>query len=357
MVENKHNGIISFWKFAFSILIIALHLGFKYANLKYNFNGGSIAVEFFFIVSGYLFCNKALNYKDVDTNDLGKETISFTISKIKRFLPYIIFLIVISLPYVLIIKKYNIVDFSYIILNLLYLPTYQNRVYDIYGITWYITSLIIVETLLFPLVLKYRKKIIYFFSPVLCYILINYILIKYESFAIPWSLDVFSYGGIIRGLFGINLGMILYVVVQKIKTINFTDFSRFLLTLFEIIGYFSIFVISNKVDSHFRYDLLMIIIISCSIVVSFSNKSLMNDFCNNKLFFFLEKISLPIYINQWLIIDVIGFIIKKMSIHISYYIELLIVIIISIIFGGITLKIVELLKNNSKKIKNIFIEN
>lgn len=50
--KKKHNGIISFWKFMFSIMIVIFHS----ENLAFNtdyilFKDGAIAVEFFFIVS------------------------------------------------------------------------------------------------------------------------------------------------------------------------------------------------------------------------------------------------------------------------------------------------------------------
>ena len=67
---KRHNGIISFWKFIFSLLIVALHLGIKHPNVLYRFKGGSIGVEFFFIVSGYLFC-----YKCLKTEDDGKSAL------------------------------------------------------------------------------------------------------------------------------------------------------------------------------------------------------------------------------------------------------------------------------------------
>ena len=59
-MKEKHNGIISFWKFIFSLLILALQGGMMRKDAIYSFKGGSIGVEFFFIVSGYLFCHKCL---------------------------------------------------------------------------------------------------------------------------------------------------------------------------------------------------------------------------------------------------------------------------------------------------------
>lgn len=61
-MKSKHNGIISLWKFIFCIVIIGFHLNAiqHYKNTNFGFLYGSIAVEFFFIVSGYLLAKKAL---------------------------------------------------------------------------------------------------------------------------------------------------------------------------------------------------------------------------------------------------------------------------------------------------------
>ena len=87
-MKNNHNGIISFWKFMFSLMMLALHLGILHPEARYNFNSGSIGVEFFFIVSGYLFCKKYIKKSVLNNEKIGKITIYFFITKIKRFLPY-----------------------------------------------------------------------------------------------------------------------------------------------------------------------------------------------------------------------------------------------------------------------------
>ena len=352
-MKDKHNGIISFWKFAFSILILALHLGKRHIDVKYNFAGGSIAVDFFFIVSGYLFCKKCLIKKE--TKNIGKNTINFLFKKVLKFLPYIVFMWVISLPYVIIIEKYRIVNFIGAFYNLLYLPVKELPIYEIYGITWYIFVMLTIQTILYPILNKYKENFIYIVSPFIVLFGTGYILIKFSNFAIPWYHGIFGYSGFIRGLVTINIGMILYLVAEKIKKIKLTDFSKFLITIIEILGYSSIFYICNLSGSHSRFDCLMIIILSICICISFSEKSLLNTVSNNKLFYYLEKISLPIYINQWLLIYMLEYVIKRYSISISYYKELIILIIISIVVAIIAEYCVKIYEKNKYKIKKIFI--
>ena len=72
---KKHNGIISFWKFVFCMVIIIFHAG-EYFIGKQDilFKYGSIAVEFFFVVSGFLMCKSACAKKRKEKESIGEET-------------------------------------------------------------------------------------------------------------------------------------------------------------------------------------------------------------------------------------------------------------------------------------------
>lgn len=354
-MKKNHNGIISFWKFMFSLMIMALHSGSYYPELKYHFSSGSLGVEFFFIVSGYLFCKKCLKYKNVNNEDLGKESFLFLIKKIKSFLPYIIFLIVISIPCTLFFLRFNIADYVHSLYNILLLPVEGGVHQDVYALLWYISTMIIVQFFLFPIIIKKRNNYVYYVSPILVFILSGYLLVKWGFIADPWSLELLSYKGVIRGLLDINIGIAIYPLVEKIKKTNLTDFSRLILTIFEFVGYLSIFIIVNKSIAHIRYTMLCLLIMSSCITISFSNKSLMQDFSNNKLFYYLEKISLPLYINQWLIIYMIRYVTDSFNYNIAYRYLFLITFVISIIIGVVELKIIKVFSNNKSKIKKIFI--
>ncbi len=355
MRKKEHNGIISFWKFMFSLMIIALHSGSYYPELKYHFLAGSLGVEFFFIVSGFLFCKKCLNYKKVNNEDLGKESISFLVSRIKSFLPYLFFFLIISIPCTFFFLKFSAVDYIHSLYNILLFPVEGGVHQDIYGILWYISVMIIVQFFLFPIIIKNRNNYVYYISPILVFVLSGYMLLKWGFLADPWSLGSFSYKGVIRGLLDINIGIMIYPIVKKIERINLTDFSRLSLTLYEFIGYSSIFVIVNKSTAHIRYSMLCLLIMSSCIIISFSSKSLMQKFSNNKFFYFLEKISLPLYINQWLLIIMIRYVTNLFNYNISYLYLFILTCIVSIIIGLIELKIIKVFDDNKEKIKKIFI--
>lgn len=350
-------GKISLYKFLFSIMIIVFHVGnvLDYNKFKFNFGSGSIAVDFFFVVSGFFFCRKYVNYKV--KNSVGEDSFNYFINRTNRFIKYIIILLIIAIPFSIFCLKFNFTSLINAFYKLLYIPHHTKCGSEIFGITWYIVAMILVESMLFPFLIKYKKEFVYIISPIIIILLGSYLLIRYGHFATPWKMGTILYKGILRGIFEINIGMYLYLISEKISNVKFTKLSKILLLLFEIAGYLSIFVLVNLNNAHRRFDVLMLLIISICILISTNKNMYLYNFCNNKLFYFLEKLSLPMYIYQWLIIEIMVFVLTKFNIHLSYLCFSGITIIISIIFGIVVLKLIELYDNNKEKIKSLFIAN
>lgn len=350
-------GKISLYKFLFSIMIIVFHVGnvLDYNKFKFNFGSGSIAVDFFFVVSGFFFCRKYVNYKV--KNSVGEDSFNYFINRTNRFIKYIIILLIIAIPFSIFCLKFNFTSLINAFYKLLYIPHHTKCGSEIFGITWYIVAMILVESMLFPFLIKYKKEFVYIISPIIIILLGSYLLIRYGHFATPWKMGTILYKGILRGIFEINIGMYLYLISEKISNVKFTKLSKILLLFFEIAGYLSIFVLVNLNNAHRRFDVLMLIIISICILISTNKNMYLYNFCNNKLFYFLEKLSLPMYIYQWLIIEIMVFVLTKFNIHLSYLCFSGITIIISIIFGIVVLKLIELYDNNKEKIKSLFIAN
>ena len=79
-------GKISLWKFLFSIMIIIFHVGnvLDYNKFRFNFRSGSIAVDFFFVVSGFFFCRKYINYEI--KKSLGEDSFNYLVNRTSRFI-------------------------------------------------------------------------------------------------------------------------------------------------------------------------------------------------------------------------------------------------------------------------------
>ena len=73
--------------------------------------------------------------------------------------------------------------------------------------------------MLFPFLIKYKKEFVYIISPIIIILLGSYLLIRYGHFATPWKMGTILYKGILRSIFEINIGMYLYLISEKIKSL------------------------------------------------------------------------------------------------------------------------------------------
>ena len=151
----KKNGKIALMKFIFSITIILFHLR-SYQSDRLFFCGGSIIVDFFFLVSGFLFAVQLTKYNDIKKEEVFTECKNFIVKKIKSFFPYILFLCIIAVPFSIIFKGYDWTDLVNSFYSLLYIPIKINQD-NVFGIAWYIVALIESEAILFPIILKNKK--------------------------------------------------------------------------------------------------------------------------------------------------------------------------------------------------------
>lgn len=352
MNTSKHNGIISFWKFMFSMMIVIVHCNIAKNYPMVILQHGYIGVEFFFLVSGYLMTKRALNKKENDSN-IGRETWEYIWGKVKVFFPYMLITFIITLLLNISLNLYNIDEIVNSIWNLLFLDISGIRSTLVVGQTWYISAMLISMLILYPLIRKYKKNYIYLIAPAIVIFIGGWISHTYGTIN-GWDYTTLTYKCLLRAFFELALGTILYELADKISKVNFTKLARIILTLIEIVGFASIFFITNIENANTQYEYIMLLILSTSIVIAFSGKSIFYNFANNKFFYYLEKLSLPIYLNHsWIII-----IISNVFANLDYFKVLILVSFTTIIFSMVIMRIIEIIKEMDqpkKVIKKLFI--
>ena len=349
MHVKKHNGIISFWKFMFSIMIISVHLNARTnQNSPLGFPGGVIGVEFFFMVSGYLMGK--YSEKKID-NSIGNETLIFLKNKISKLYPYIFVSYIISLLYALCFYNLQTYEIINTVWDLLLLRVIAGTMYrHIFEVLWFISALIISYMILYPLMLKLKDSFFYIIAPLIIlftgsYLAHTTILANHEI----WN--GFVYTGLLRGILGVSIGSLIYKISKYIANLDFSCKGKFFISFLEIFGFLSIFYLASQPYSNQRYDYIMVLILCISISLAFSEKTLLYNFSNNKLFYFIEKLSLPMYLNQIWIIDLVIKFINKNRLFLNYNLLLLIVVIIGIIVAILMIPLTKLLVET----KNVFV--
>lgn len=349
-MKEQHNGTISLWKFIYCLMIIALHVGaldiFKTENIR--FSGGSIGVEYFFIVSGFLLGKKAL--KKVKLNDLGIETRDYILRKLKTLIPMTLIVFIFSFIFFNSVNNYAMHDKVNFIWDILLLRnsgiSYRTLIY----VGWFTTVLVFSSLILYPLVLKYKNKFVYIIGPIIVMLIGSYVAYKWGSIA--WDGEYYT-KCFLRGFFEMTLGVCLVPLSKKINKTNLTKFGRIFLTFVEVIGFSSVLFVVNTENSHLKYDFVLILIFAICISLAFSEKCYTQKINSNKFIYFLEKLSFPMYLSQGLII---AFVTSFTSLTgKSYFGVLFLVIILNIAFSLLCLLILYLFKKYGKKVKKIFV--
>lgn len=290
---KKHNGIISLWKFLFCIMIVIYHGSVLAKKGDYVIlSRGSIGVEFFFLVSGYLMANSALNKKENDS--IGKETINFVLKKYKTFLPYTILAGLLAITILLCIGQMRMEKFVYSIFDMLLLNMSGIKTFSVNGPIWYISSMLICMLIIYPLIRKYKENFLYIAVPIIVLLGFGYLSYTCNNLRDPNQWIIFTFKGNIRAFIELCLGSLMYLLCEKFKSIDFTTFVKVIITIIEITGFITIFLVSQFLTA--KYDFMLVAILSISIILAFSEKTLEYNFLCNKFCYWLEKLSVSIFV-------------------------------------------------------------
>ena len=347
MKIDKHNGIISIWKFLFSLMVVILHCDFLAPSKnQIILRGGSIAVEFFFITSGYLMAVSA--FKRSNKKNIISDTWSFIWKKVKTLFPYVLIAFISVTIVTIVFTSHNIYDWLLSIWNLIFLEMTGIKSTPINPLTWYLSAMLLSMLIIYPLLRKYKKNYSTLIAPIIVIFLAGYMCHQYGHLRTPVKWIGFCYKGLLRAFLELNIGVIVYEMTMRFKKLDFTKFGRVFITILEVSCFSIIFIIAQFLVKGTRLDFIMLVIFSVGIMLAFSEKSYFYNFCCNKFFYYLEKLSLSIYVNHLAFVYILQY--AECFSVVSYPIKVLICVISSIIFSMFTLKLVELWQKQEGKV-------
>lgn len=89
-MKNKNN-IVELMRFLFSILVVGYHVQMSINNSENSFfENGAVAVEFFFLISGYFMARSIEKLCSDENVKIGKATIQFMTKKVRGLYQYIL---------------------------------------------------------------------------------------------------------------------------------------------------------------------------------------------------------------------------------------------------------------------------
>ena len=278
----QRNIKIDILKFVFTIIIVIYHSILMTDNRYLPiFQRGYLAVEFFFIVSGYLMANSVAKKDGVAPARLGRECVLFIISKVRILFLY--YLIAWCISFIIVHCGYK-VTLQRIIndaLNAVWPFFFINMTgldgFETVGAVWYISAMLIAMMFIYPLMRAKPDLFTCVIAPLLVIFIYGYLSKTFSGTVDPYKwisiLGFGIYGGILRALAGLSLGCICFGIAQQIKSLHLTKFTKTLLAIIEFVLYFSA-VYALLWSSNSRSDYLVILLFALGITLSFSFPSI-----------------------------------------------------------------------------------
>lgn len=316
MTPSKRNGVVDFMRFIFSVVIVLHHgrnLGGGASNVLFA-DAGYIAVEFFFLVSGFLMAKSALS-APISGRGLGAETLTFLWKKIKAILPYYLFAVVFSYGYTAYAGDYTAAEtvrnFLLGFWDLSFLRVAGFKSTTIVRATWYLSAMFLSMMILYPMLRKWKRNFTHLIAPLIAIFLTGYLSQKYTSLNLYINTWDTVFPGLLRGLAEISLGCVCYVICEKLKGVSCTLFSRILITLTQVMGYgFLIYCMHDLPDAK-RFDFVLLPILALCVTLSFSGQGIAVGLFRGKVFPWLGKMSMIVYLNHMWVKDCVASILPE----------------------------------------------
>lgn len=277
VVNNMRIHSFDFFRFFFTLQICMWHM-----DSCLNFmNKGYIAVEFFFIMSGFFLYKSSIK-------DNAQGVFDYTINRIKRFYPPMLIMLIPTL-----LLTWNSMAPSRLFNDIFFISNSGVFGEAVNGTLWYLNILVIGGGFIYAMLKHFRSISISLILPLIVLLIYTYIFSKNEGRLEVWNVVHCFYMPLLRGIAGISLGVII-CCVSKLKeaTLSNPFIVRCLniLTLTSLIGILLIVFTEGPYD---KYALVFfsIIILACSI-----KPSMANSLTKWKGWSFLGELTLYIYI-------------------------------------------------------------
>lgn len=312
MINQQRNETLELFRIVFTV-IICLH----HSQLSATIHHGYLAVEFFFLCSGYMIaktcCTKHYQPKE------------YFLNRLNRLYPHYLFSLVVITAYLLFQKLYHGLGDSPIAIG----KKFINELLVLPGIgfettannypMWYVAILLWGGLILYYLLQKWGTK---YFVPIA---IIGAVAYYISLFSASDSIEIWTRKDmLLRGCSDMIIGMAIYYVITKhVSNKAFKIVSNnAIIFIIGLLGTFSCIFYESNCD---KYAIVFIVILFFSIMT-------MDNLCKIQ-FSALSKYSYPMYLNHALIIDIVRRILVRNGFNplISQIIIILSIVLYSVI--------------------------
>ena len=345
---KTRNNLVEFARFLFSMLVIGYHVQASFSTSKTDFfEWGALAVEFFFILTGFFFAKSIEKYA-LQSGNLLKNYGNFMIGKIKGILPTHTIAIIAVL---IIIACCDAQSFSQRFIQglpsifLVQMVVTWNSSFDAALIVpeWYISSMLLCLAIMFPIAFLLRKKVKGVFVPTILVTIVLLILIT-VGFSTNWTLPqnlIFN----VRAWSEMCIGMFAYYLSVLISKKELNNLKTIVLKIVEIVFYIIpilIGFIPLNPDLSFVGMIITVICTFVAISITFAGKGVtVTNQKVNSVFGFLGGISLATYLFHPAIIQLLDYVYVTVPEYAKFLITFSATLLLAVIYKLIAQLIVK----------------
>lgn len=317
---GERNAEIELLRFIFATIIVLRHSRSIWSqdSAPYPFFlEGAFAVDFFFLLSGYLLMASIdkKDMKSLNSSTLALDTIRFLIRKVSCFYTELIIANIIGLVILIITTTKPLGDFiknwilsflsDYLLLHMwICSPTNNNPL-------WYLSTMLLCMTILYPLLRKWPAFMSSIICPVISLVLIGYLWYTFQSFLSPDVWIGITYKGNVRGFAEICMGVFLFQVVKALKNKDLTYFGVLLASFLKwgslLLTFYWLIFASSPTLQLFILGLYIL-----GLILVFSEKCLdYRIYQNAKSIMFLGRLSTSLYLVHYYVVYIFKYLIKE----------------------------------------------
>ena len=357
--SKPRNNLVELFRFIYSLLVLGYHVQMSYEDDVYDiFENGAIAVEFYFLLSGYFLARSLEKLSKDEKTNIFLKVYYFMKNKVTALLN-VHFLAIVAIIIIIaccdtdsFLDKFlpGIPSIFLVHMIIVWSPDFNKA---LIVPEWYISSMLICMLFMVIIYLLFTKilKGIYATTILIGVVCIIAII---TGLATNWAFNqnmVYN----LRAWAEMNIGMFSYYVSISIKDKTYSNGIDILLKVVELIAYIVpaiLGIIPYNLD--FKSYILGVIFIFVGVFITFAEKgNIIHNEKVNMVFGYLGAISLPIYLFHPVIISLIDYLKKDMPKYAKHLIVFPSSIILAFLYRFIANWLNEIMAKREKEKKKI----